>query len=204
MCTLFFTINSKDSDGHSLFSTDANNDAIRLCGSADVDMIDGSIKSPDFSMYEVTPTVRAAGGWPTVVWEVAYSQDEKKLAYVLGRYVTCTRGMVRLAIGINIELDPALKQPQNLKRVTCTFWEIEDFQLFATLEESGLELNHLTRCDEYADNELDYVVPAASKFSCVSQILGEYAKFIGARSAVYTVSTFHLDYPLGDDLCSAG
>ena len=141
MCTLFFTVNSKDSNGHSLFLTDANKDAIRLCGSAYVEMMDSSIKSPDYSMYEVAPKLRATGGWPTVVWEVAYSQDEKKLAYVLGRYVTCSAGMVQLAIGINIELDPALKQPQNLKRVTCTFWEIKDIQRFATLEESGLELN---------------------------------------------------------------
>ena len=147
MNTLFFTINSKDSSGHSLFSTDTNKDAIRLGGSADVEMMDGSIKSPDYSMYEVAPKPRITEGWPTVVWEVAYSQDEKRLAYVLGRYVTCSAGMIRLAIGINIELDPALQQPQNLKTVTCTFWEIEDIQCFATLEESGLELNCLTRCD---------------------------------------------------------
>ena len=89
MNTLFFTINSKDSNGHSLFSTDTNKDAIRLGGSADAEMMDGSIKSPDYSMYEVAPKPRVTEGWPTVVREVAYSQDEKKLAYVLGRYVTC-------------------------------------------------------------------------------------------------------------------
>jgi hypothetical protein len=202
MSTLFFTVGSTDSNGHSLFSTKANKDAIRLCGSADVEMMDGSIKSPDYSMYEVSPKLRVTAGWPMVVWEVAYSQDEKKLAEVLGRYVTCSAGMVRLAI--NIELDPALKLPRNLKRVTCTFWEVKDIQRFATLEESGSELNYLTRCDEYASNELDYIVPAASQFSCVSQIKGEYVKFISSPSAVYTVSAFYWEYLSDDDLCSGG
>jgi hypothetical protein len=111
MSTLFFTVSSTDSNGHSLFSTEANKDVIHLCGSADVEMMDGSIKSPNYSMYEVAPKLCVMGGWPMVIWEVAYSQDEKKLTEVLGRYVTCSVGMVRLAIGINIELDPALKPP---------------------------------------------------------------------------------------------
>jgi hypothetical protein len=101
-------------------------------------MTDGSIKSPDHSMYEVAPKVLGTGGWPTVVWEVAFSEDEKKLAHDLGRYITCSGGRVLLAIGIKIELDPAPKepkQPQNLKRVTCTFWETENIECFATLEE---------------------------------------------------------------------
>ena len=111
-----------------------------------------------------------SGGWPTVVWEVVCSQDEKKLAYVLGRYMTCSAGMVRLAIGINIELDPA---PQNLKRVRCTFWEI---QRFATLEQSGLKLNCLTRCEEYADKELNYVV------CCCFQVFHVFLKSRGTTS----------------------
>jgi hypothetical protein len=204
MSTLFFTVGSTDSNSHSLFSTKANKDVICLCGSADVEMMDGSIKSPDYSMYEVFPKLCIMAGWPTVVWEVAYSQDEKKLAEVLGRYVTCSAGMVQLAIGINIKLDPALKLPQNLKRVTCTFWEVKDIQRFATLEESGSELNYLTRCDKYASDELDYIVPAASQFSCVSQIKGEYVKFISSPSAVYTVSAFYWEYLSDDDLCFGG
>lgn len=156
-------------------------------------MTDGSIKSPDYSMYEYSPKVFGTAGWPTVVWEVAASEDEKKLAYDLGRYITCSSGRVLLAIGLKIEFDPAPKgpkQPRNLKRVICTFWETEDIQCFATLEESGSELDRLTRCDEYVDQDLDYVVPPVSKLSCVTQILGEYVKFIGSQSAIYTVSTF--------------
>jgi hypothetical protein len=204
MSTLFFTVGSTESNSHSLFSTKANKDAIRLCGSADVEMMDGSIKSPNYSMYEVFLKLRVMAGWPTVVWEVAYSQDEKELAEVLGRYVTCSVGMVWLAIGINIELNSALKLPWNLKRVTCTFWEAKDIQRFATLEESGSELNYLTRCDEYASDELDYIMPAASQFSCVSQIKGEYVKFISSPSAVYMVSAFHWEYLSDDDLCLEG
>jgi hypothetical protein len=133
MSTLFFTVSSTDSNGHSLFYIEANKNAICLCGSADVEMMDGSIKSLNYSMYEVFPKLCVTAGWPTVIWEVAYSQNEKKLAEVLGRYVTCSAGMVQLAIGINIELDPALKLPQNLKRVTCTFWEVKDIQRFGRI-----------------------------------------------------------------------
>ena len=42
-------------------------------------------------------------GWPTVIWEVAYSEDEKKLACDPARYVACSLGRVWLAIGLNVE-----------------------------------------------------------------------------------------------------
>lgn len=101
---LFWNLDVYDSKGQCLFNLGTS--PIRLGGSADVDLVDGAIKSPDFSMYEDPPTTNPlimTEGMPTVVWEVAYSQDEKKLAYVLGRYVGCSLGSVRLAIGINIE-----------------------------------------------------------------------------------------------------
>ncbi|KAF8816997.1 hypothetical protein BYT27DRAFT_7219552 [Phlegmacium glaucopus] len=47
--------------------------------------------------------------WPTVIWEVAYCENEKKLACNLVRYVACSPGSLRvhLAIGVNIESDYA-------------------------------------------------------------------------------------------------
>lgn len=202
---LYVKSNAKDPvTGRPLFTdqADANQNTLFLGGSTDVEMVDGSRKSPDGSIYEDFPKFSQAGGWPTVVWEVAYSQHEKDLAYVLGRYVTCTAGKVRLAIGVKIKLDPdvPVEEPQIMQKVTCTFWEVEETQEFATLEESGLELDCLTRSDEFAAEEHERVVPAASKFSCVSQIQGTYVKFIGSPSAVYNVS-FHLEYLSGDDLC---
>jgi hypothetical protein len=87
---------------------------IHLGGCMDVDLVDGAIKSPKFSMYEdpdPSTTKPMTEGMPTVVWEVAYSQDEKNLAYVLGRYVACSLGSVRLVIGMNIKHNNVRGQP---------------------------------------------------------------------------------------------
>jgi hypothetical protein len=46
--------------------------------------------------------------WTTVVWEVAYSENEQKLAEDLGRYVVCSLGWVQLAIGVKIKHNPAV------------------------------------------------------------------------------------------------
>ena len=130
--------------------------------------------------------------WPTVTWEVAYSEDEKQLAHDLGRYVACSLGRVRLVIGLKIEHYPAVTgQSQALKKVTCALWEADYAETFATLEESGSEpLNCLVRCDEYSDDADDYIVPAATKYSCISKFDGEYIKFVVSEQAWYTASSF--------------
>jgi hypothetical protein len=159
--------------------------------------VDGAIKSPDFSMYEDPSTTKPmTEGMPTVVWEVAYSQDEKKLAYVLGRYVACSLGSVRLAIGVNIEHHNTIRgQTRSLKKVTCAFWEAEYTETFATFEESGLQsLGVLERCDEFAGMDNDFVVPAATKFSFVSEFGNEYIKFVVSQRNLYTVSAFPAEY----------
>jgi len=176
-------------EGHSLFSVDAS--VVRLGGSADVELEDG-VKSPDFSLYEDHPTKPpATQAMPTVAWEVAYSEDENRLAHDLGRYVACSLGRVRLAVGLKIERNRAVAgQPRGLKKVTCASWEADYAETFATLEESGAKLlNHLTRCDEYADDADDYVVPPATKFSCVSKFDGKFIKFVVSEHSLYTASS---------------
>lgn len=195
MSTLFFSVNTNDTEGHSLFSVDVG--LVCLGGSTDVDLEDG-IKSPDFSLYEDHPTKQPlTQAWPTVVWEVAYSENEWKLAYDLGRYVACSLSRVWLAIGVKIERNPAVpvgQQPRGLKKVTCVFWEADYAETFTTLEELGSQLlNHLTRCDSHADEASDYVVPAATKFSCVSKFEGKYIKFVVFQHALYTGSAFPLE-----------
>jgi hypothetical protein len=191
MSTLFFSIDTNNAEGRSMFSVYA--DAVRLGGSADVELVDG-VKSPDYSMYEDRPATRkqpVMQSWPTVTWEVAYSEDEKQLAHDLGRYVACSLGRVRLAIGLKIERYPAVTgQSRGLKKVTCALWEADYAETFATLEESGSELlNCLVRCDEYSDDADDYVVPAATKYLCVSKFNREYIKFVVSEQARYTVSS---------------
>ena len=93
MSTLFFNVDIDDAEGCPLFSIDIS--IVCLGGSADVDLEDG-IKSPDFSLYEDHPTKQPlTQPWPTVIWELAYSEDEKQLVHDLGRYVACSSHFVR-------------------------------------------------------------------------------------------------------------
>ena len=89
--TLFFSIDTNDAEGCSMFSVymDAG-------GSADVELVDG-VKSLDYSMYNDCPMTwkqPMMQSWPTITWEVAYSEDKKQLAHDLGRYVACSLGRV--------------------------------------------------------------------------------------------------------------
>lgn len=185
MSTLFVRLAQ---DSRALPPLSGSNSTLRLGGSADVDLVDG-IKSPDFSLYDNNPQKKPlTKAWPTVVWEVAYSQDEGKLANDLGRHLACSLGRVRLAIGVNIEHNHAVKgQPRSLKKVTCTFWEPDSVEEFATLEASGSPLNHLMRCDRFATRSVNYVVPAATRFSCVSEVRGRFMKFFVSKRNHYTI-----------------
>jgi hypothetical protein len=194
MATLFNIIDTKDPKGRSLFSSLTGTGVVNLGSSANVSLEDG-IKSPDFSLYDHDPKeVALTQLWPTVVWEVAYSEKAEKLAYDLGRYVACSLGRVRLAIGVNIERNRATGGLQTLKRATCAFWEVEDLDIFATFEQAGSQpLDRLIRCDSHADEADDRVVPPATKFSCVSLFKGEYFKFVVSQHALYTVIAFILE-----------
>ena len=72
-------------------------------GSAEVVLADGVTKAPDQSLLDGTPGRPARlKGWPTVAFEVAWSQTSKNLAEVCGRWVAASIGKVNLAIGIDI------------------------------------------------------------------------------------------------------
>lgn len=164
-------------------------------GSADLDLADGFIKSPDGSMYEPSSgndDDDITKNMPTVVWEVAYGQNEKSLVQCLARYVACSLGSIRLAIGLNIEHNKRVEgQPRTLKQITCAFWEADYMETFPTFEESGLRsLKVLERLDEYAGKDEEFVVPAATKFGFVSEFGGEFLKFVVSQQVLYKVSTF--------------
>lgn len=187
MSTLFVNLDVKDFNGSPLFSLSSSN--LHLGGSADVDLMD-RIKSPDFSLYgnhpQKKPLMKA---WPTVVWEVVYSQNERKLTNDLWRHVACSLGRVRLAIGVNIEHNHAVKgQPHSLKTVTCIFWEVDPVEEFVMLEALRSPLNRLMRCDHFAKNGNDSVLPAPTRFSCVSEVRGRYMKFFVSQWKLYKAS----------------
>lgn len=70
-------------------------------------MADSGAKSPDFSVLDESfsqahPSSKIAGV-PTVVWEVAYSETEKKLSEDFGQWISMSDGGVQLANGIDIK-----------------------------------------------------------------------------------------------------
>jgi hypothetical protein len=185
---LFFTINDRDSDGVLLYS---NGRDLRSGGSTDVLLVDG-IKSPDFSLYEESDVRPMVAAWPTVTFEVAYSERRKKLARDCGRYVACSSGKVQLAIGVNIDHYPIVSgNSRVLKQVMCTFWGLDDVKVFDTLEGAGQQLDHLTRCDEYTDkDDKTFVLPAPTKFSCISRVNRAFVKYVVSEQQRYVVSKF--------------
>jgi hypothetical protein len=63
--------------------------------------------------------------------------------------------------------------------VTVKFWGIDKIEGFTTLEASGLQLDHLTRCDSYTEADDQKIsLPPATKFSCVSKVGEKYIKFV--------------------------
>jgi hypothetical protein len=169
------------------------NRTVLFGGSADIDLDDGGIKSPDYSLYEnhrdlkELPLMHAL---PTVVWEVAYSESENDLARDLARHVACSVGGVRLAIGLKISHTLSTgDQLKALKSVTCEYWEVDGVEEFATLEESGSCLDTLSRCDEYTDaDEEIYNLPPGKRYSCVSMVDEKFVKFIVSLQNRYIVS----------------
>jgi hypothetical protein len=202
MSTLFITLDVKDRGGFPLFTLDGNS-GVRLGGSTNVDLVDG-VKSPDFSLYEDHPDRQPlTQASPTVVWEVAYSEDEKKLTYDLGRHVACSEGKVRLAIGVKIGHNRAAKgQPRDLAKVTCTFWEPDYVEEYATLEESGSPLNCLVRCDGYTADDEGYVLLPATRFSCVMEVDGRIMKIFVSQQKIYNVNCFSIPLLLRAPLIS--
>jgi len=200
MSSLFLTVDARDSNKVALFSCGKSN--LRSGGSTDVPLVDG-IKSPDFSLYEESDSQPLLAAWPTVTFEVAYAENDRKLARDCGRYVACSSGKVQLAMGLNIEhypIEPG--NPRKLKRVTCTYWTLDDIKTFVTLKKSGSRLNHLTRCDSYSDHdEEEHVLPAATKFSCVSKVNEKFVKYIVSQQQRYVASPFLFPLVPPLDLC---
>jgi hypothetical protein len=155
-------------------------------GSADVKLADG-VKSPDFSLYE---NERTSGlemqSSPTVVWEVAYTEDDRKLARDCARHICGSRGEVLLAIAVDIQhLSPQPGKPRQLESVTCSFWELDDVERVKVWAHG---LNKLLRCDG-GDDFGETVQPAGTRYMMVLDIprVG-LVKYVAARAKVFEVS----------------
>lgn len=126
-------------------------------GTSDVRLKNG-IKSPDFSLYEkrdVSPTssheLHHLNSYPTIAWEVAYSEPEKKLSLDAARMICLSHGLIQLVVTINIThtkkrgLEDSDKP--KLQKVNCAFWELD------------IVYSKEIECDDSDDSKVDELVP---------------------------------------------
>ncbi len=73
-------------------------------------------KSADFSLADNTPGLpNVFAVFPTLVWEVAYTQPSRELAATCARWIACSLGRVLLAIGIDI-VEKKLKKKTRMRK----------------------------------------------------------------------------------------
>lgn len=106
----------------SSFPDEYQGSKIRAGGSSDIYIYD-DVKSPDYSLYErhgkFSKTTRR---YPTIVWEVAYSESRRKLAEDAARLLCLSGGRVLLVVAIDIRASPA--PARKLESMTWAFWEV--------------------------------------------------------------------------------
>ncbi len=72
---------------------------INSLGSADIELVDGLKKAPDFSFTDSDPTIPLdARSFPTIIWEVVLTEPTAKLAVDCGRFIACSKGHGLLAL----------------------------------------------------------------------------------------------------------
>ena len=144
---------------------------INSLGSADIELVDGIKKSPDFSFSDSDPNIPPeARSFPTIIWEVALTESSAKLAVDCGRFIACSQGRGLLAIGIDIKHG----NDDELPSVRCSIWELDDGELLETWPPThlshpmfGRELDTLYRSDMTND---EIILPPATSFFCISQL----------------------------------
>jgi len=162
-------------------------------GQVTLPLVDGR-KSADFSLADNTPGLpKILAVFPTLIWEIAYTQTSQELAAICARWIACSLGRVLLVIGIDIvekklkktrtdkrdkkrSEKKSEKQPEKensedsqkvLKHVDCFLWELIHSEELADVPE-GETLNKLVRCDEHSD---DPKHPVGTRYYCISGLL---------------------------------
>lgn len=159
-------------------------DDVIFGGSAMAWLQDGA-KCPDFSIFSdqhPDPSQRFRErdgnadiiGCPTVVVEVAYSEKHRDLAVDCGRWIACSLGRVRLAIGIDIDYTFERKKDSDveeriLNSITCSTWVIKGIEQNVT-QRDGEEIDVLMRTDNQTGKP-------ATQFSCLSLISPDLCRF---------------------------
>ena len=141
------------------------------------------------------------GLWPVAHSQVAWVMGKNRYwsirvqARLVWQHQGCLQENIILTMikmqwphGFVIARSDTIQINKNYKE-TCTFWEADYTETFTTLEESDSELNRLIWCDAYSNDADDYVVPTATKFSCVSNFDGKYIKFVVSEQGKYMASS---------------
>jgi hypothetical protein len=101
------------------------------------------VTSPDYSLYEWKEGNEHVDSntFPTIVWEVAYSELEKKLVLDVARHICLSRGRIRLVVAINFT-HYADTWPRELDTVTWAHWEVDGSQCEEVKKPVHIALNH--------------------------------------------------------------
>lgn len=108
-------------------------------GSSYVSLLDGTIKSPDFGIYD--PRLRRQAGkadrnaaandsCPTVVIEVALSESARKLGRDCGRWAGASEGKVNLTIGIKIYCNKTNTEEitsRDVTKIVLSEWTVHNY-----------------------------------------------------------------------------
>lgn len=139
-------------------------------GTAVVTLEDGVHKSPDFGHFD--PNMLQGQNdaniadyrelYPTVVWEVAYSQRSKKLARDCGRWIACSGGNTNLAIATDIDSTP-VAQGRKLNSITLSEWVLLDY-LEDDKETTPDQCDVLRRKDGLPDDDSLLSSPIAKEY----------------------------------------
>ena len=159
-------------------------------------------KSPDFSIFsDENPDPknrfeRREGtgqliGYPTVVIEVGYSEKPRDLAEDCGRWIVCSLGRVRLAIGINLDFNLKTdtttgELDRTTTKINCFTWEMKKIDRDVLEKVSGEEINVLRRADGKRTGPI-------TQYSCLSRIGTKLYRFHSHLRHTYQVC---LCYPI--------
>lgn len=140
-------------------------------GCSEVMLSDGTIKAPDQSIYD--PRWLPGEGddddddgptYPTLVWEVGYSESAKQLSIDCARWILTSFSNTMTAYGIDIEsFGPTRRGVRGpLSKITVNKWTLRDFiakDKNATDDQCG----KFRRLDKF-DDDSDHVVPLALEY----------------------------------------
>ena len=155
-------------------------------GSADVHLYDRTTKSPGLSFYDPNmipredkgePDLNAAfmNSCPTLVFEIALSQDARRLGSDCARWIGASKGAVKMAIATFIQ--NALADDDILETIKLSVWTLREFIENDETTEEQL-CGFLRRTDGHSDED------------DVSPLVDEY--FFSLRESEHKISTWRV------------